>query len=66
MVQIAFALSLVCLGAVGTVSWFAMERQRADAAWVDHTHEVIVGIAELSSAASLAVSAATNANFCGS
>ncbi len=37
----AFAFALTCLVVIGTVSWMAVDRLRANAARVEHTHEVI-------------------------
>ncbi|HEX5127677.1 MAG TPA: CHASE3 domain-containing protein, partial [Rhodocyclaceae bacterium] len=40
-VQVGFAFALVCLGAIGIVSYLSIAKIRENAAWVEHTHEVI-------------------------
>jgi signal transduction histidine kinase/PAS domain-containing protein/ActR/RegA family two-component response regulator len=42
-----FAFSLSCLAVVAAVSWFAVSRLRQDAAWVEHTHQVLNGLESL-------------------
>ncbi len=40
-VGIGFAFALACLGAVGVVSYLSVVHLNEDAAWVEHTHEVL-------------------------
>src|SRR5882672_12566510 len=40
-VGIGFAFALACLGVVGVVSYLSVVRLNEDAAWVEHTHEVL-------------------------
>jgi PAS domain S-box-containing protein len=40
-VGFGFAFALACLGIVGVVSYLSVVRLNEDAAWVEHTHEVL-------------------------
>jgi PAS domain S-box-containing protein len=40
-VGFGFAFALACLGVVGVVSYLSVVRLNEDAAWVEHTHEVL-------------------------
>jgi len=40
-VGIGFAFALVCLGVIGVVSYLSIVSLSEDAAWVEHTHEVL-------------------------
>jgi PAS domain S-box-containing protein len=40
-VRIGFAVALICLAAIGLVSYLSVVRLTEDAAWVEHTHEVL-------------------------
>jgi signal transduction histidine kinase/CHASE3 domain sensor protein/ActR/RegA family two-component response regulator len=40
-VGFGFAFALACLGVVGVVSYWSVVRLNEDAAWVEHTHEVL-------------------------
>jgi len=45
--QGGFALALACLAVIAAVSWLALDRFRANAAWVEHTYEVMSRLEEL-------------------
>ena len=40
-VGLGFAIALACLGIVGVVSYLSVARLNEEAAWVEHTHEVL-------------------------
>jgi signal transduction histidine kinase/CHASE3 domain sensor protein len=39
-----FAIALACLSVIGAISYLSVARQREDALWVAHSHEVIVAL----------------------
>jgi CHASE3 domain sensor protein len=41
-VQGGFALALICLAIIGVMSYLSVARLREDAAWIEHTHQVII------------------------
>src|SRR6202012_3616052 len=46
-VQFGFLLGIVMLGLIGVLAYRSVVRLRADAAWVDHTHQVIAALREV-------------------
>jgi PAS domain S-box-containing protein len=50
-VQLGFAFALTCLAVVGVVSYFRVVRLSENAAWVEHTHEVLSSLELLLAAA---------------
>lgn len=42
-----FVLALLFLGVIGVISYRSLTRLRADAAWVEHTQEVLACLASL-------------------
>jgi len=46
-VQIGFLLGIVMLALIGVLAYRSVVRLRADAAWVDHTHQVISALREV-------------------
>src|SRR5438552_13285963 len=50
-VQVAFALALLCLGIVGLISYLSVVALNENAAWVEHTREVLNGLESMLAAA---------------
>ena len=50
-VRLGFAVALACLAAIGVVSYLSVVRLKENAAWVEHTHEVLSSLELLLAAA---------------
>jgi PAS domain S-box-containing protein len=50
-VRLGFGFALICLAAIGVVSYLSVSRSDENAAWVEHTHEVLDSLELLLAAA---------------
>src|SRR5213595_3342357 len=50
-VRVGFGFALICLGVIGIVSYLSVVRLNENAAWVEHTHEVLGSLELLLAAA---------------